>query len=262
MNARRTLLVLGCGTSLGVPQIGCDCSVCLSPNPKNQRTRSSVLLRLPGGNLLIDTTPELRLQMTRERVPFAHAILYTHYHVDHLYGLDDARLFPKTLGAKVPVYCTDEVEAVVREVFRYAFDPVNANVPAGHLPQLAFRRISPTEPFDILGERVTPIPLIHGRFNCLGFRFGDVAYCTDVSRVPETSYPLLEGLDVLFLDALRPERPHPTHFTIEQALEVIERVRPKRAFLTHTSHEIDYDEWTAKLPPGVELSYDGLRVEF
>lgn len=262
MTAARQFVVLGCGTSLGVPMIGCDCRVCQSPDPKNKRTRSSVLLQLPGGNLLIDTTPELRLQMVRERIPVAHAILYTHYHVDHLFGLDDARLFPKILGAAVPVYCTDEVEKVIRDVFSYAFDPVNANLPPGHLPQLQFRRIWPTEPFEILGERLTPIPLIHGRFNCLGFRVGDVAYCTDVSQIPETSFPLLEGLEVLILDALRPEKPHPTHFTIEQSLEVIARVRPRQAFLTHTSHEIEFDEWSAKLPAGVGLAYDGMRFDF
>lgn len=262
MTARRSFLVLGCGTSVGVPMIGCDCPVCTSDNPKNKRTRSSVVVTLPGGTLLVDTSPEVRLQLLREKIPVAHAVLYTHYHVDHLFGLDDIRLFPKKLGGAVPIFCTDEVEDVIRNVFSYAFHAGNDDLPAGVLPRLEFHRITPTAPFEVLGERVTPIPLVHGRFNCLGFRFGDVAYCTDVSHVPETSYPLLEGLDVLILDALRPGATHPTHFNIPQALEVIARVKPKRAFLTHTSHEIEYDEWTAKLPPGVGLSYDGMRFEF
>src|SRR5688572_11386109 len=139
MDARREFIFLGTGTSVGVPMIGCDCAVCRSPNPRNSRTRSSVLLRLPGGNLLVDTTPELRLQLVRENIPVAHAVLFTHYHADHLFGLDDVRLFPKRLGGALPIYCTDEVEEVVRQTFGYAFHPSGDDLPPGVLPKLTFR---------------------------------------------------------------------------------------------------------------------------
>ena len=260
MTASRTLIVLGCGTSVGVPVIGCECAVCRSPNPRNQRTRSSVLIQAPGGNLLIDTSPELRLQLVRERVGLVHAVLYTHYHADHLFGLDDVRLFPKRLGGALPVYCTEEVEGVIRRAFPYAFHLENDFLPPGAVPRLEFRRIT-DEPFEVLGERITPVPLVHARFHCYGFRVGDLAYCTDVSEIPEESWPLLEGLRVLVIDALRP-KPHPAHFSVEQALQVIQRLRPEQAYLTHMSHELDYDVLDPTLPPGVSMAYDGLRVEF
>jgi phosphoribosyl 1,2-cyclic phosphate phosphodiesterase len=241
--------------------IGCECAVCRSPNPRNSRTRSSVLLKLPAGNLLIDTSPELRIQLVRERIPVAHAILYTHYHADHLFGLDDVRLFPKYLGGPLPIYCTDEVEEVIRKAFGYAFHPGNDDLPAGVLPKLEFRRIT-AAPFDVLGLRIVPVPLVHARFNVFGFRFGDVAYCTDVSHIPAASWPLLEGLDVLVIDALRPHRPHPSHFGLPQALEAVTRLKPRQTYLTHMSHEMDYDTLPDLLPPGVALAYDGLTFDF
>jgi phosphoribosyl 1,2-cyclic phosphate phosphodiesterase len=257
----RSLIVLGCGTSVGVPMIGCDCTVCTSEHPRNQRMRSSVLLKLPAGNLLIDTTPEMRLQLIREKIAIVHSVLYTHYHVDHVFGLDDARIFPKRLGGALPIYCTDDVEEVIRKTFSYAFHPGNDDLPPGVLPKLEFRRIT-SAPFDILGERLTPIPLIHGRFDVLGFRIGNVAYCTDVSSIPESSFALLEGLDVLILDALKPSHPpHPSHFNLDQALAAIGRVRPKQSYLTHMSHEFDYANPPA-MPANVAMAYDGLRIEF
>ena len=255
----RSLLVLGCGTSMGVPMIGCDCPVCSSANPRNSRTRPSVLLQLPAGNALIDTSPELRLQLVREKVGLVHAVLYTHYHVDHLFGLDDARVFPKKLGGALPIFCTDEVEEVIRQAFSYAFHPPPDH-PAFILPALQFRRIA-EQPFEVLGLRVTPIPLVHGRFNVLGFRVGDLAYCTDVNEIPARSWPLLEGLDTLLLDCLRPGESHPSHFGLDDALTVIERVRPKRAYFTHMSHQWDYDH-PPPLPPNVTMAHDGLRIPF
>ncbi len=258
---RRRLIVLGSGTSTGVPVIGCDCPVCRSDDPRNQRTRPSVLLELPGGNLLIDTTPEMRLQLLRERIGKVHAILFTHHHADHLFGLDDARLFPKALGGPVPVFCEEETEETIRRVFHYAFDDHSGKIPTGGVPQLQFRRIAPGEPFDLLGQRVIPVRLIHGRFRVLGFRFGDLAYLTDVSTIPEESWPWLEGLDTLLLDALR-RSPHPTHFNIDQALGVVERLRPRRTFFTHLSHDLDHQATESSLPAGVGLAYDGLALEF
>lgn len=246
---------------MGVPVIGCDCRVCTSTHPRNQRTRPSVLLNLPGGQLLIDTTPEMRLQLVREKVRTVHSILYTHYHVDHLYGLDDARVFPKYLNGPLPVYCTDAVENVIRSVFAYAFTPHNAALPAGFLPKMEFRRID-YRPFELLGQRVIPIPLMHGRLEVFGFRFDNVAYCTDVNHIPDESWPLLENLDVLILDTLRDGAPHSTHFNLEQALEVVDRLQPKQTYLTHMSHDIEYVRTSEILPDRVALAYDGLRFDF
>lgn len=259
-NADRTLIVLGCGTSVGVPMIGCDCAVCTSLDPKNSRTRASVLLQVPGGNLLVDTGPELRIQMVREKIPVAHAVLFTHYHADHLYGLDDVRLFPKILNGPLPVFCTQEVEQVIRQSFAYIFDREAERLPAGVLPKLEFRRIT-AQPFSMLGEWITPIPLIHGRFDVFGFRIGDLAYCTDANAIPAASWPLLAGLDTLILDCLRPGLEHPSHFALPGALGVIERVKPKRACLTHLSHQFDSSD-PPTMPANVELAYDGLKIKF
>jgi phosphoribosyl 1,2-cyclic phosphate phosphodiesterase len=257
--APRTFTFLGTGTSAGVPMIGCACEVCTSADSRNQRYRCAVLIGTPRGNLLIDTPPELRLQLIRAGVGIVHAVLYTHFHADHLFGLDDVRPIPLRLGGPVPLYCTDEVEGVIRQAFAYAF-PVGEIPSYGYIPQLTFRRIT-EEPFEVLGETVTPIPLEHAHFKVFGFRIGNVAYCTDVSAIPERSWPLLEGLDVLVLDALR-FKPHPAHFSLDQALEVIARVRPRRALLTHMSHDIEHESINRQLPTGVELAYDGLRFEF
>src|ERR1700722_1287787 len=252
----RTFTFLGTGTSVGVPQVGCDCHVCQSSNPRNNRYRCSVVSGTPQGNILIDTTPELRLQLVRARVKIVHAVLFTHYHADHLFGLDDLRPIPMQLGGPVPLYCTNEVERRIRQTFGYAFGADAESMNRGYLPRLTFQTIDEA-PFQVLGQMVTPIPLIHAHFNVLGFRFGDVAYCTDVNKIPRESWPLLEGLQVLVLDALRP-RPHPAHFSLEEAVEVIQKVQPARAYLTHMSHELDHEATNRQLPRNVELAYDGL----
>jgi phosphoribosyl 1,2-cyclic phosphate phosphodiesterase len=240
--------------------VGCPCDVCRSTNPRNHRYRCAVLIRLPQGNLLIDTPPELRLQLLREKVDLVHAVLYTHYHADHLFGLDDVRPFPFKLGTPMPLYCTGEVERVIRTTFAYAFRPESDGGAAAYVPRLTFQRIT-EEPFTVLGEKVIPIPLIHAHFNVFGFRIGDVAYCTDVNKIPEESWRFLEGLRVLVLDALRP-RPHPGHFSLEEALHVIGRVKPEQAYLTHMAHELEHEATNRRLPHGVELAYDGLSFEF
>ena len=257
----RRLTFLGTGTSTGVPMIGCDCPVCTSKDPRNQRTRPSVLLSLEGGNLLIDTTPEMRLQLLRERIRHVHAIAFTHHHADHLFGLDDARLFPRWIGGPVPVYCEQETEDCIRRVFHYAFREGTDRMPGVFVPRLHFIRIEPGVAFEVLGEQVLPIRLEHGPFGVLGYRFGSLAYCTDVSRIPEASRPMLEGLDVLVLDALRHE-PHPTHFSLSEALAVVASLKPRRTFLTHLSHSFDHGTTQAMLPENVWLAYDGLSVDF
>jgi phosphoribosyl 1,2-cyclic phosphate phosphodiesterase len=249
---------LGTGTSHGVPMIGCGCPTCTSPDPKNGRTRSAVVVGLPEGNLLIDTPPELRLQLVRERIGLIHAALYTHTHADHLFGLDDLRIFPRRLGRPVPIYCEKEVEAVIRRTFGYVFDPANQDFPAGGVPKLEFRSIT-TQPFHVLGARVVPVRLVHGRSRVLGFRFGGLAYCTDVKEIPVDSMSLLKDLDVLVLDCLRHE-PHVTHLSLDEALGVVRQLAPKRTLLTHLCHRLEHEETRRELPPGVDLAYDGLRI--
>jgi phosphoribosyl 1,2-cyclic phosphate phosphodiesterase len=260
MQKTRTFTFLGTGTSVGVPMLGCNCEVCRSTNPKNHRFRCSVLIGTPQGNILIDTTPELRLQLLREQITLVHAVLYTHYHADHLFGLDDVRPLCKYVNGPIPLYCTDEVAGKIREAYSYAFGPAAQLLSAGYIPKLQIREIT-TKPFTLLGEEVTPIPLIHAQFSVFGFRIGNVAYCTDVSQIPAQSWPLLQGLDVLVLDALR-LRPHPAHFSIDQAVEVIGRLKPGQAYLTHMSHDVEHEAVNRQLPPGVELAYDRLRFQF
>ncbi len=251
-------IVLGSGTSVGVPAIGCGCDVCTSSNPRNNRSRSSAILGLPGGNLLIDTAPDLRTQLLREGIGVVHSVLFTHEHADHLHGMDDIRLFPFMIGRPVPVYATDHVQSRIRRVFDYAFEK-REPTHLGAAPQLELIRIDDT-PFEVLGAHVTPIPLIHGPYcRVYGFRFGNLAYCTDTNQIETSSMDLLHGLDTLILDALR-YTPHPTHFCIEEALAIIEQLKPKKAYLTHLSHEIDYEKVNARLPSNVRLAYDGLRI--
>ncbi len=259
----RRLVFLGSGTSTGVPVLGCDCEVCSSTDPRNWRTRPSLLLQFPAGNLLIDTSPEMRLQLLRERIRFVHAIAFTHAHADHLFGLDDARLFPKYLNGPVPIYCEAQVEQSIRTVFHYAFAEWTTKLPpnAVGVPKMDFHLLTPGERFQLLGQSILPVRLEHGKGRVLGFRVGNMAYCTDVSRIPDETWPLLEGLDILILDALRHE-PHPTHFHLDAALATIARLQPKQTILTHLSHGFDHGPTESTLPPGVRLAYDGLALEF
>ena len=255
-NLKGRFVFLGTGTSVGVPVVGCECSTCTSASVFDSRTRSSVALGLPGGVLLIDTTPDLRTQLLRERIGRVDAVLYTHDHVDHVYGLDDIR--PLCYRTKEPmrVLCEERVERRIRRAFDYAFDPLVK--PGGGVPQLTFDRIS-AEPFDLFGIRVVPLRLRHGMFDVLGFRFGNVAYCTDTNFIPPTTMSLLAGLDVLVLDCLRPSK-HPTHFSLAESLEVAAHIGARRTLLTHLSHEFSHEQVSATLPQGVELAFDGLEV--
>lgn len=255
---RNELLLLGTGTSHGVPVIGCECATCRSLDPRDRRTRCSAVVGLPEGHLLIDTPPELRTQLLREGIGRIDAVAYTHEHADHLFGLDDLRVFPKYLGADLPVYCSRETEKCIRRVASYAFDPATREWPAGGVPRLDLRRID-TGPFEVLGAGIQPIPLPHGRFDVLGFRIGNVAYCTDTSGIPSASRELLAGLDVLVLDCLR-RRPHPTHLCLEEAIATAREVGARRTLFTHIAHDLKHEETSHQLPAGIELAYDGLRV--
>jgi phosphoribosyl 1,2-cyclic phosphate phosphodiesterase len=251
-------VLLGTGTSVGVPSIGCDCPVCTSTHPKNRRTRCGAVVGLPQGNLLIDTPVDLRSQLLREQIGIVHAVVFTHEHADHIFGLDDLRLFPSYLGRPVPLYCEGSVRRRILKSFDYAFDPPRG-MHAGGVPQLELHTIS-TQPFHVLGVQITPVRLRHAaNVEVLGFRLGNIAYCTDTNGIPDESMALLEGLDVLILDALR-ARPHATHFSLAEAIEVAHKLKPRRTLFTHVSHELEHETTCARLPEGMELAYDGMRI--
>ncbi len=251
-----SLLFLGTGTSVGVPMVGCACPACSSSDPRDRRTRTSVAIGLPGGTLLVDTTPDVRFQLLRERIGAVDAVLYTHDHVDHVYGLDDLRPLCFLTKRKIPLYCEERVEARIRRAFDYAFE--TAPPAGGGVPDVSFERIG-TDPFDLLGARVVPLRLRHGPWTVLGFRFGSLAYCTDTNGIPDETWPLLAGVETLVLDGLRP-RKHPTHFSLDEAVQAARRVGARRTLLVHMSHDVLHAEVAARLPESVELAYDGLEV--
>jgi len=254
---RATLTVLGSGTSMGVPTIGCDCAVCHSSDPRDRRTRPSVLIGYGGRNVLIDTTPDFREQAIRENITHLDAVLYTHTHADHLLGIDDLR--PLSFLHKpnrLPLYAHPEAAEFIRNMFRYIFD---SDYKFGGLPQVEMRTMNGA--LELFGARFDPIRLIHGDAEIYGFRFGSAAYLTDHSDIPEDSLTKLDNLDILFLDALR-YKPHPTHSTVEHSLHTVERLKPKRAFFTHICHDLAHEETNAALPGNVKLSYDGMKLEF
>ena len=252
------ILVLGSGTSHGVPMIGCDCKVCSSKEPKNQRTRSSIIVTHGGKSILVDTTPELRLQSLANNVRQVDAVLITHTHADHIFGLDDLRRFNDLSNAEIPVYGTSEVLEDIGRIFPYIF--IHTQVGGGK-PRISLNELE--SEFELFGLAIRSLPVLHGRLPVMAFRFEvgseSFGYVTDVSQIPDETMACLYGLDLLILDAVRFD-PHPTHFGLYQALEVIAKLKPKQAYLTHLSHSFDHYEVNAQLPKGVELSYDGLRV--
>ena len=253
------LLFLGTGTSHGVPVIGCDCEVCTSANPKNKRTRCSALIRLARGNtqILIDTSIDFREQALRHRITHIDAILFTHHHADHIFGLDDVRTFSDKQG-RIECYVPPFTEERLRTIFRYAFKAPDIT-DWGGLPRLDLNVIR--GPFDIGGHRVVPVTLPHGRHtNVFGYRIGAMAYLTDCNAIPDEAMEHLGGLDVLVLDALRPQ-PHPTHFSTGEAVAAAERINARRTFFTHICHRSDHDALAESLPEGIQPAYDGLVVK-
>ncbi len=254
------LTVLGSGTSMGVPTVGCECAVCRSTNPRDKRTRASVLLSFGGRNVVIDTTPDFRYQALRAGLKRLDAVVFTHGHADHILGLDDIRPFNLKQQAPLPVYASEETLATLRRTFSYIFD---SRPSLSTVPSITLHRID--GPLDLHGLRLTPIPAAHGDMSVLGFRFGRAAYLTDFSAVPESSKELLMGLDDLILDALR-YTPHPMHSNIEQSLKLLEELKPRRAWFTHMSHDVSHAAATTELdahpgPSQVRLAYDGLSFE-
>jgi phosphoribosyl 1,2-cyclic phosphate phosphodiesterase len=252
------LTILGCGTSTGVPLIHCKCAVCRSKNPKNHRLRQAAWLQARGKSILIDTSTDLRQQALRAKIRRVDAVLYTHPHADHLHGIDELRSYNFIQRESIPCYGNEWSCSELRERFPYVFNPTI--VEGGGIPQLILNEFdSRAEVLDIAGVPVTPISLSHGSRECIGYRIDSVAYVTDCSYIPATSLDRLKGLSVLVLDCLRLEA-HGTHVNLDQALAIVEQVRPKKTFLTHMGHDFEFVKWSKKLPRGVQLAYDGLRI--
>jgi len=242
---------------MGVPTIGCACAVCRSLDPRDRRTRPSVLLSYGERHVLIDTTPDFREQALRERITQLDAVLYTHTHADHILGIDDLRpLTYHRASGKLPLYAAPRACDFLRNMFRYIFEPTYK---FGGLPQVDLYPIDGL--VELFGARFEPLTIIHGEAPILGYRFGSAAYLTDHSEVPAETLEKLRGLDILFLDALR-YTPHPTHSTIEQSLKIVNEVKPKRAFFTHICHDLGHAATDAALPSGVRLAFDGMKLEF
>ena len=248
--------MLGSGTSTGVPVIGCRCAVCTSEEPRNRRMRPGVRLDLAGGTAIVDTSPDFREQALTFGIERVDAVLYTHPHADHVFGLDDLRIYNFRQRAPIPCYSSAETLLRLEQIFAYVFE---AGEEGGGKPKLDLEPVR--APFELLGEEVVPVPVRHGPMEVFGYRVGGFALVTDLHEIPETSYALLEGLDLLILSALR-YRPHPTHLSLAQALEVAARIGARRTLFTHIAHEIDHTDVRMPLPPGVEIGYDGLVVDF
>jgi phosphoribosyl 1,2-cyclic phosphate phosphodiesterase len=248
---------LGTGTSHGVPMIGCSCATCRSTDPRDKRLRPSIYLDIPDrGRLLVDSSTDLRQQALTHGITQVDAVLYTHAHADHILGLDELRRFNMIQKTTIPCYADARTWEALRRTFFYVFDGVLRQ--GGGVPQLEERVID--GPFEVQGVHVSPVPLLHGSLPILGFRFGNFAYLTDCSAIPDASWPLLDGVDTMVVDALR-DRPHPTHFNVAQALDVVARVAPRRALFTHMAHDLPHAATCARLPAGVELAYDGLSLD-
>lgn len=249
------ITVLGSGTSVGVPTIGCHCAVCTSADPRDNRLRPSVLVQFHGHTVLVDTTPDFRQQALRAGIQRLDAILFTHEHADHIMGLDDVRPFNFRQNGAIPIYGSAGTMEAIRRCFRYIFAESSGS---GAIPKLDVHELN-GDAFDLFGLRVEPIRLEHGRGESHGYRFGPAAYLTDHSEIPPDSLDRLRGLDVLFLDALR-HKPHPTHSTVRRSTEYVEMLSPRRAYFTHISHDLPHGRTEELLPPHIRLAYDGLEI--
>lgn len=255
--------ILGSGTSQGVPIVGCKCPGCTSKNPKDKRLRVSVYietdvkLNTKPLRILIDTSPDFRQQMLVNNITDIDAVLYTHYHVDHIMGLDDIRQINQLQKKHVELFANKETAHRIRQTFSYIFD--ENTYKGGGIPVVDLHEIS-DEPFDVMGQEVIPLQYMHGPTTVYGFRIGDFAYMTDCNFIPETEFEKLKGLKVLVIDALR-YRKHETHFSVDEAIEAAQKINAKQTYFTHMTHDIVHDEANKKLPSHIELAYDGLQFE-
>ena len=247
---------LGTGTSHGVPMIGCDCSTCRSQDPRDTRLRPSIFIESEGASVLVDAGPDLRAQALRHDIRRVDAILFTHGHADHILGLDDVRRFNGLMQRDMPCYGDEQTLTDIRRTFHYVFDP--ATPKGGGLPALTLMAMAGEVGIGDL--RITPVPLWHGSRPILGFRASGFAYLTDCNRLDDAAWPLLADLDVLVLDALR-IRPHPTHFSLDEAVEVAGKIGAARTFFTHMCHDLPHEPTNARLPHGMALAYDGLVLD-
>ncbi|MCB0331043.1 MAG: MBL fold metallo-hydrolase [Bdellovibrionales bacterium] len=255
------LIVLGCGTSTGVPIPGCDCAVCTSQDPKNTRLRTSAYITFPNGEaLLVDASPDLRAQSLANHIRHVDGVFYTHAHADHILGTDDLRVFNFRRSGPIPCYGSTVTTDLLKKFFGYIFEP-DPSYEGGALANLSIHPLRGSASFQFAGTAIHPIELYHGSLPVLGLRIGELAYATDCNCIPESSLDLMRGVKVLFLDGLRYEH-HPTHFTIDQAVAIAQQIGAEKTYLIHMTHNIDYHEVNKKLPKGVELAFDGLRVQF
>jgi len=250
-----TITFLGTGTSHGVPTLRCRCPVCTSPDPRNKRTRASLWIRHRGLSILIDTATDFRTQALRENIDEVDLILQTHAHADHTHGLDDIRIYSR--NKTIPLAGFGSTLQEMKERFSYIFKDTQRG---GGKPKIQLVEVFPGEPAVLEGFAFTPLPIRHGDLTIAGYRWENCAYLTDCSGIPESTYPLLEGLDLLVLDALRYE-PHPTHFSLDEALEVVKRTGARQTYLTHMAHNFDHSTLSDQLPPTIQPAWDGLTLE-
>lgn len=247
--------ILGCATSTGVPIVGCNCYVCRSDDPRNKRTRSSAYIEANDTNILIDSSTDLRFQALSNGITRINAVLYTHSHADHTHGIDDLRTFNFINNMEITCYANRTTADNIRSNFKYIF----RNLPVfGGKPKLEMNVVE--DSFEFNGIGIEPVEIKHASWDILGYRIGNFAYLTDCSGIPDHSLEKLKGLDLLVLSALR-YRPHKAHFTVEQAVEQIDIISPKRAVLTHMGHELEYNKLNDELPDYIEPGYDGLEFE-
>ena len=251
------LTMLGVGSSAGTPVVGCQCATCLSDNPKNKRLRCSAAINTETVEvILVDTVPDLRAQALRAGLNRADAVLYTHTHADHLHGIDDLRAFCQVQKKQIPLYGKPDAMQHIQAKFGYAIRE------AGDFWDLPVLSLNPiTDPFEVLGIKITPIPVRHGYSDILGYRIGNLAYLTDVSDIPETSLALLHGLEVLMLDCLR-YQPHYTHINVEQSIAYAGLINARNSYFIHMTHDLEYEKLSAELPDDMYVAYDGLKLNF